>query len=143
MSWRQIGWSADSEWIAFTGGDGVSIWVMRRDGSQARVIVEDEEINHLPWFLPDGCIAFITEYVPPLYGGAWTNAWTYDLKTGRRTLVHEKMSMQESCAWNADNSKLVFASPRAGRFDIYLIDLHAPGGLDALRGKSSQDVEGE
>jgi hypothetical protein len=37
----------------------------------------------------------------------------------------------------------VFASPRAGRFDIYLIDLHAPGGLDALRGKSSQDVEGE
>ena len=143
MSWRQIGLSADSEWIVFTGGDGTTIWVMRRDGSDARVIVEDEEINHLPWFLPDGRVAFITEYVPPRYGGAWTNAWTYDLKTGRRTLVHEKMSMQESCAWNADNSKLVFASPRAGRFDIYLIDLHAPGGLDALRGKSSQDVEGE
>jgi hypothetical protein len=34
-----------------------------------------------------------------------------------------------------DNSKLLFASPRAGRFDIYQIDLNVPGGLDALRGK--------
>jgi Tol biopolymer transport system component len=143
MSWRQIGWSADSEWIAFTGGDGVSIWVMRRDGSQARVIVEDEEINHLPWFLPDGRVAFITEYVPPRYGSAWTNLWTYDLKTGQRALTQELMSMQESCAWNADISKLVFASPRAGRFDLYLIDLNAPGGVEELRGKMARTVQGQ
>ncbi|MBI5651808.1 MAG: PD40 domain-containing protein [Chloroflexi bacterium] len=139
---RQPAWSADSQWLAYTGGDGKSIWVMRRDGTDARAIIADEETNRLPWFLPDGCVAFITEYVPPRYGGAWTNAWAYDLKTGARTLLYDLMSMQEPVAWNADNSKLVFASPRAGRFDLYLIDLNAPGGLDALRGTSHQEGVG-
>jgi Tol biopolymer transport system component len=135
MSWHQVAWSPDSQWLAYTGGDGISIWTMRRDGSQVRSVIDDGETNHLPWFLADGRLAFITEYVPPRYGAAWTNAWAYDLKTGERTLLQEFMSMQVPVAWSADNSKLLFSSPRNGRFDIYLIDLNAPGGLDELRAK--------
>ena len=135
MAWRQIGWSPDSQWLTYTGGDGTSIWVMRRDGSDARAIIQDDETNHMPWFLSDGRVAFITEYVPPKYGAAWTNAWVYDLKTGERTLMQESMSMQGPVDWSVDYSKILFASPRAGRFDIYVIDLNVPGGMDALRGK--------
>lgn len=134
MAWHQPAWSPDSQWLAFTGGDSQSIWVMRNDGSDARSIIDDGETNHFPWFLSDGRLAFITEYVPPRYGAAWTNAWAYNLKTEERTLLQEFMSMQEPVAWSADNSKLLFSSPRNGRFDIYLIDLNVPGGLSALRG---------
>lgn len=133
MSWHQVGWSPDSQWLTFTGGDGRSIWIMRRDGRDVRAVIDDGETNHFPWFLPDGRLAFITEYVPPKYDGAWTNAWVYDLQTGERALLQEQMSMQGPVDWSADNSKLLFASPRNGHFDIYLIDLDAPGGLDALR----------
>ncbi len=136
MAWHQPSWSADSQFIAYTGADGRSIWMMRSDGSDAREIINDGETNHFPWFMADGRLAFITEYVPPKYGAAWTNFWAYDLKTRARTLIYEFMSMQEPVAWSADNSKLLFASPRNGRFDIYRIDMDAPDGLAALRGNN-------
>ncbi len=135
MSWHQAAWSLDSQWLAYTGGNGISIWIMRRDGSEARSIIDDGETNHFPRFLADGRLAYVTEYVPPKYGAAWTNLWTCELKSGQRTPVYQFMSMQEPVAWNSDLSKLAFASPRNGHFDIYLIDVNAPGGLEALRGE--------
>lgn len=131
---HQAAWSLDSQHLVYTGGDGKTIWMMRADGSDSQCIIEDKETNHFPWFLPDGRLAFITEYVPPNYGAAWTNAWAYDLETGERTLIQEFMSMQGPVDWNADYSQVVFHSPRAGNFDTYLINLNAPGGLGALRG---------
>lgn len=142
MAWHAPAWSPDSQWIAYTGGDGRSIWMMRADGSAPKKIIDDGETNHFPWFLSDGRLAFITEYVPPKYDAAWTNMWVYDLKAGKRTLMQEFMSMQEPVAWSADLTKLLFASPRNGNFDIYLIDVNAPGGVDALTGKStSQEAD--
>ncbi len=137
MAWLAPAWSTDGQWLAYTGGDGKSIWMMRADGSDARSIISDGETNHFPWFLPDGRLAYITEYVPPRYGDAWTNAWAYNLATGERTLLQEYMSMQGPVAWSSDCSEIVFHSPRAGSFDVYLINLNAPGGLAALRGKSN------
>ncbi len=137
MAWHAPAWSPDSQFLAYTGGDGRSIWMMRADGSDAKKIIGDDETNHFPWFLPDGRLAFITEYVPPKYGAAWTNLSTYEPKTGQRALIHEFMSMQEPVAWSDDLSQLLFASPRNGRFDIYMIDVNAPGGLEALRGNQN------
>jgi TolB protein len=131
ISWHQAAWSPDNEWLAFAGGDGRSIWMIRADGSEKQCIIDDGETNHFPWFLPDGRLGFITEYVPPRYGGAWTNAWAYDLETGEHTLLQEFMSMQGPVDWSADLSKILFFSPRAGDFEI---DLNAPNGLAALRG---------
>ncbi len=133
-SWHQVGWSPDSQWLTFTGGDGKSIWIVRRDGSDAVAIVDDGETNHFPWFLSEWRVAYITEYVPPKYDASWTNAWVHDLKTGQRTLMQDYMSMQGPVDWSTDYSKILFSSPRAGNFDIYLIDLNAPGGLQALHG---------
>ncbi len=131
---HQAAWSPDSQHLAFSGGDGKSIWIMRADGSETRSVIEDGETNHFPWFLPDGRLAFTTEYTPPKYGAAWTNAWAYDLKTGERTLLQEFMSMQGPIDWSADCTKVLFHSPRGGGFDAYLINLNAPDGVAALRG---------
>jgi Tol biopolymer transport system component len=139
MAWQPPAWSPDSQWLAYTGGDGKSIWRMRADGSDAHELVNDGETNHFPKFMTNQKLAFITEYVPPKYDHAWTNLWAYDLATGERTVLREQMALQEPVAWDAELSRLAFSSPRNGRFDIYLIDLNAPGGVDALRGKSIPD----
>ena len=133
LAWRQPGWSPDSQWLAYSGGGGKSIWLMRRDGSAARSVVADGETNHFLWFLPDGRLAFITEYVPPRFDTAFTNASAFDLQNGQRTLLQEHMSMQGPMDFSSDLSRVLFHSPRAGRFDIYLVDLKAPGGLAALQ----------
>ena len=133
-AWHQVAWSPDSEWLAYTGGDGTPIWIMRADGSLARPVIRDGETNHFPWFLADGRLAFITEYVPPRYGDSWTNAWAYNLDTGERALLLEHMRMQGPMDISPDNSQVLFSSPRGGHFDIYQINLNVPGGMAALQG---------
>jgi Tol biopolymer transport system component len=93
----------------------------------------------MPWFLADGRLAFITEYVPPRYDGAWTNAWALDLQTGQRTLLQTHMAMQGPLSFSADGTQVLFHSPRAGNFAIYRVDLHAPGGLAALQGRRAPE----
>ena len=86
-------------------------------------------------------MAYITEYVPPRYGAAWTNAWVYDLQTKKRTLMHEFMCMQGPVDWSKDHSKILFHSPRNGRFDIYLVNLNVPDGVKALQGTLGEDED--
>ncbi len=131
---HQAAWSPDGQHIAYTGGDGKSIWMMRADGSEAQSIIADEDTNHFPWFLPDGRLAYITEYVPPQYGAAWTDAHTYNLKTGEHGTLLEFMSMQGPVDWSNDDSLVLFHSPRSGHFSTYLVNLNAPDGLAAIRG---------
>lgn len=130
---HQAAWSADGQLLAYSGGDHATIWTVRTDGTEPRRIIADEEHNHFPWFMPDGRLGFITEHVQPA-GKAWTDAWAYDLKSEKRTLLQGQMSLQGPVEWSNDYTKVLFHSPRGGFFDIYLIDLSAPGGVDALQG---------
>ena len=126
-------WSPDNQSLVYTDGTQDVIWMVQSDGSNPRDIIPfNNEIDHFPWFLPDGRLGFITEHVEP--SRAWTDAWAFDFKTQARTLIQGSMSMQGPISWNADNTKVLFHSPRSGNFDIYLIDLTAPSGLDALHG---------
>ncbi len=125
-------WSTDSQAIAYSSGDHKSVWLARSDGSDAKEIIANSERNHFPWFLPDGRLGYITEHVSS--NQAWTDAWVYDLKSNQPTLLQEKMSPQGPFEWSTDNKKILFHSPRSGNFDIYVIDLDAPNGIDALRG---------
>jgi Tol biopolymer transport system component len=128
------GWSPDGKMLAYSAGELDSIWTISSDGTNSRKVIDNGEDNHFPWFLPDGRLAYITEHVQPS-DKAWTDAWIYDLKTGERLLVHERMAMQGPFEWSSDGNRVLFHSPRNGNFNIYLIDLAAPGGLDALQGK--------
>jgi hypothetical protein len=109
-----------------------TIWTIGDDGTAPNQVIADGQDNHFPWFLADGKLGYITEHVSPVQ--SWTDAWAHDLKTGKTTLLEAQMSAQGPFEWSADNTRVLFHSPRSGNFEIYLIDLTAPGGVEALRG---------
>ena len=81
-------------------------------------------------------MAYITEHVQP-GNKAWTDAWVYDLKTGEKGLMQEQIALQGPFEWSNDITRVLFHSPRTGNFNLYVIDLNASGGLDALQGKTT------
>jgi Tol biopolymer transport system component len=126
-------WTPDNLALVYSDGNHEAIRMVQSDGSSPReIIAVKDEHNHFPWFLEDGRLGVVTEHVES--GHAWTDAWAYDLKTRQRTPLQGHMSMQGPMAWSADNKKVLFHSPRSGNFEIYLVDLNAPGGIDALQG---------
>ncbi|MBI5302223.1 MAG: PD40 domain-containing protein [Chloroflexi bacterium] len=126
-------WNADNRTIAYSAGELDTIWTVDREAGSPKRVVADGADNHFPWFLPDGRLGYVTEHIEP--AAAWTDAWALDLKTGQRTLLQSRMSMQGPVEWNNDNTKVLFHSPRGGNFDIYLIDLGVSNGVEALQGK--------
>jgi len=131
-----VGWSPDGRTLAYSAGELDTIFVMPSEGGTAKAVISDGEDNHFPWFLPDGRLAYVTEHVQP-GNKAWTDAWVYDLKTGEKGLMQEQIALQGPFEWNNDISRVLFHSPRTGNFNIFVIDLNAPGGLDALQGKTT------
>jgi Tol biopolymer transport system component len=138
---HQAAWTSDSKSLAYSGGDHTTIWMMGADGSGQRQVVANDERNHFPWFLSDGRLAYITEHVSPIQ--SFTDAWALDLQSGKADLLLDQMSPQGPFEWNIDSTKVLFHSPRAGNFDIYLIDLLAPGGVEALKGKDAPFTQGD
>ncbi len=132
---HQAAWSPNGQMLAYTQGDHDSVWTIHRDGSDAQLIVSNNDLNHFPWFMPDGRLGYIAEHVSPVQ--SWTDAWLYDLNTGAQpTLLQGQMTPQGPFEWSADYKKVLFHSPRSGNFEIYLVDLTVPAGVAALQGKS-------
>lgn len=129
---HHVGWSPDGKSVAYPGGSRRSIWVTGADGGNAREFAGETEINHFPWFLEDGRLAYIAEHVESTI--AWTDAWAVDLKSGEKTMLQDYMALQGPMEWNRELSRVLFHSPRSGNFDIYLIDLSVPGGAEVLQG---------
>jgi Tol biopolymer transport system component len=129
---HQVAWSANSQLLAYSGGDHRTIWTMNPDGSGAKQVYADSDHNHFPWFLSDGRLGFITEHVGPTR--AWTDAWAYDLQARQKQIIQEEMSIQGPMEWSADNTQVLFHSPRVGNFDIFVIDLTIQEGVSALQG---------
>jgi Tol biopolymer transport system component len=128
-------WSPDNRTLAYSAGDLDDIWLVNVEGGAPREIIADGQDNHFPWFLPDGRLGYITEHINPVQ--SWTDAWAYDLTSQQKTLLQEQMALQGPFEWNRDNTQVLFHSPRSGHFEIYLIDVTVPGGVEALRGKSA------
>lgn len=129
-----VGWSPDGRTLAYSAGELDAIFILPSEGGTPKAVVDDGEDNHFPWFLPDGRLGYVTEHVQP-GNKAWTDAWVYDLKTGQKGLMQEQIAMQGPFEWSNDVSRVLFHSPRSGNFNIFVIDLNAPGGIDALQGK--------
>jgi len=129
---HQAAWNPDGQSIVYSAGELDSIWSVPSNGGNPSSIIDDGEDNHFPWFMADGRLGYITEHISPIQ--SWTDAWVYDFKGGKPTLLQAQMSPQGPFEWSADNKKVLFHSPRAGSFEIYLIDLTAPGGVQALQG---------
>ncbi len=129
---HQAAWSPDSQTIAYSAGELDTIWVIPSTGGNPNPLIANSEDNHFPWFTIDGKLGYITEHVSPYQ--SWTDAWVYDFQNGKASLLQEHISAQGPFEWSRDNSLVLFHSPRSGHFEIYMIDLSAPGGVEALRG---------
>jgi dipeptidyl aminopeptidase/acylaminoacyl peptidase len=129
---HQAAWSPDSQRIAYSAGELDTIWVIPSNGGNPSLVIGNNDDNHFPWFTADGKLGYITEHVSPYQ--SWTDAWVYDFQSGKASLLQEHMSAQGPFEWSRDNTQVLFHSPRSGNFEIYMIDLTAPGGVEALRG---------
>lgn len=63
---HQAAWSPNGQTLAYTQGDHDSVWTIHSDGTDARMIVSNNDRNHFPWFMPDGRLGYITEHVSPV-----------------------------------------------------------------------------
>ena len=131
---HQALFSPDGKQIAYTGGDHRSIYVMNADGSNPTRIPKSQPLDHqhFPWWLPTGELAYIVETVTN--AEAYTDAWVIQPPNGTPALLMGRMAQQGPIEWTPDASRIYFHSPRGGNFDIYTIDLTAPGGVEALQG---------
>lgn len=128
---HQAAWSPDGQQIVYTGGDHQSIWVIDVDGSDATELVPSTEHNHFPWYTTDGRIGYLVEHVGS--NESWSDAWLLDPVSGEVTLLLDHIQLQGPFEWSPDETKLLFHSPRSGNFDIYVADLLAEGGREALQ----------
>ena len=88
-------WSPDGEWIAFRrnitqGPDATltkQLWLMRADGSDARPLTTDAEIDHgPPAWSPDGR-RLIFHKVPLKGPDSVISVWTLDVETGEQRQI--------------------------------------------------------
>lgn len=129
---HQAAWAPDNYTIAYSAGELDNIWTIGMDGTDPKPVIANGEDNHFPWFLPDGRLGYITEHVNPVQ--SWTDAWAYDLKSGQTASLQTRMAPQGPLEWSHDSTRILFHSPRSGSFQIYMVDLTAPDGVQALRG---------
>ena len=87
-------WSPDGQWIAFRRkapavATTAQIWVMRRDGSQARALTVDTDFyNSAPTWSPDGrYLAFQRILLQGVY--AQPGIWLIDMATGEPARVSQ------------------------------------------------------
>ena len=61
-------WSPDGRTIAISGGDHRTIWTVDVASTAMTQMTDGAEHAHFPWYLPDGRLAWIVEYIQQ--GGA-------------------------------------------------------------------------
>jgi Tol biopolymer transport system component len=127
-------WSPDGSRLVFADGDQTNVWTMRSDDGSDRQRVSHEDPSgrsHFPSYLADGRIAYVTEHINP--GQSWTDVWTIMPGSSQPpSALLESVQVQGPFVFSPDLQKVLFASPRNGNFDIYMVTLDA-NGREALK----------
>jgi hypothetical protein len=91
--------------------------------------------SHFPAYLQDGRLAYVTEHINP--GQSWTDIWALAAGSGQQPdPLLQDVQVQGPFEFSPDGTKLLFASPRNGNFDIYVATLDTAG-KEALKKLSS------
>lgn len=126
-------WAPDGASIAISGGDHRTIWTVDVNNTAMTQITDGLEHTHFPWYLPDGRLAWVVEYIQQ-GGGAYTDVVAEDLANpGPTQKLLQNVSVQGPYEISPDGERVLFHSPRSGNFDIYVADTAASGGLEALQ----------
>lgn len=106
-------WSADGEWITYnafsfdTGPSAISIWIMRSDGSEARMITEGA-IDVEPVFSPDGRQVAFGRIVGDSPEGQLEAVYVVNSDgTGLREVVPARAGLEHP-DWSPDGRSIVF-----------------------------------
>lgn len=116
---RDPAWSPDGELIALTahhGQKGLAIAVMKRDGSDFRLLTDYEARDQRPAWSPDGQrIAFVSDRD----GNREIYVMNRDGSDQRRLTDHQAQDWGP--VWSPDGEYILFTSDRDGRDGIYVI----------------------
>lgn len=134
-------WSPDGSTIAISGGDHRTIWTVDVNTTAMTQVTDGVEHTHFPWYLPDGRLAWVVEYIQQ-GGAAYTDVVAADpVHPATTERLLQQVSVQGPYEISSDGKRVLFHSPRAGNFDIYVADTGATGGLEALQtSRSTADV---
>jgi Tol biopolymer transport system component len=131
-------WSPDGSRLAYADGDQMRVFTMRSDDGtdQVKVSVDDPTgRSHFPAYLHDGRLAYVTEHINP--GQSWTDIWAVAPGSGHQPdPLLQDVQVQGPFEFSPDGTRLLFASPRNGNFDIYVATLDTAG-KEALKKLSS------
>jgi Tol biopolymer transport system component len=132
-------WSPDGSRLAYADGDQTRVFTMRSDdGTDQLKASQDDPTgrSHFPMYLSDGRLAYVTEHINP--GQSWTDIWAVTPGSNLPPVpLLQDIQAQGPFDLTPDGQKLVFASPRNGNFDIYVVTLDASGQA-ALKKRSSE-----
>jgi Tol biopolymer transport system component len=145
----QPAWSADSAHVAFAsnGLDGMQIWVMDADGYHARKLTDDDYVNMMPAWSPDGRYVVYASYrgtadpnpgsqdpaIAASQGGIDLKHWVLvrvEVATGRQqVLVQSSQSPMFRPVYAPDGSKIYYIgiSGPPLQSDVYVVG--ANGGV--------------
>jgi Tol biopolymer transport system component len=140
---HSVAWSPDGGRVAFSDGEHARVLLMAAlaSGAAPTQVSQDGERSHLPVFLADGRLVYVSEHVSQEQ--SYTDLWTIVPGPGTaREALAQGVQAQGPFALSADGRELLFASPRSGRFQIYAVTLDDAGKAAlAERPKSGREFE--
>jgi Tol biopolymer transport system component len=123
-------WSPDGSRLAYASTTSPSeVWTMRAsDATDLQRVSPDGRTgsSHFPAYLADGRLVYVTEHITP--GRAWTDVWAVrpDAPDQPQALL-EEVQAQGPFDFSSDATAMLFASPRGGNFEIYVVELNDEG----------------
>ncbi|MFN8524685.1 MAG: hypothetical protein U0821_16430 [Chloroflexota bacterium] len=132
-------WSPDGQRLALSTANQSAVTTIRAADGQDAIQVSpaaDDGKSHFPAYLADGRITYVTEHVTP--GRAWTDLWiARDKPSSEREPLLADIQAQGPFQLSSDRSRLLFSSPRAGNFDVFVVPLD-DGGKSALAARTQE-----
>ncbi len=127
-----VAWSPDGRQLAY--GTFGGIYTVPVEGGEPRLLAEMVD-GHSPSWSPDGSkIAFVLGNPTFVFGTfvlgniAPSSIWVVSASGGEPVQVTEATFLHMSPVWTPDGKSIVFVSSRAGRRDVYQLELESTGG---------------
>jgi Tol biopolymer transport system component len=112
-------WSPDGEHLVFTGDNHSRVWVVDRNGQNARVVDGGQPHEHFPRWTPDGRILFLSERVTSLREPV-NDIRVMNVDGSNVITLFEAVPHGGPLEFQPDGDWVIYHSPRSGNFDIYV-----------------------